>query len=743
MGKSAVEDQQGQARLATALKNTAGATDGQVASVEKWITAQGKALGVADDDLRPALAKLSAATHDVGKSQKLASLAMDISAGSGKSLETVSKSLANAYNGNVAGLSKLGIKTKDAEGKTIDFETAQRRLSATFKGQAAKNADTVAGKFAILKLRMSEAGETIGGYLIPIAGKVAGIFLDKVIPGVEQFASTLGQKLAPLVAKAKDAFAAMADKLKPVGAWFKDHPELIKGAAIALGVAAVAAAALAVALGAVALVTSPITLTIVAIAALGAGIALLWKNSETFRDVMTSVGKALAKVPGMFMDGWREVGPALGRVADFLMKKWGEIQPQVKKLWAGVIDVFKNAVTIVKVYIKVWVGIIKTGIDLAERLWKMFGGNILSFLKSTFRNLFQIVKGAFQIVQGIFKIFAGVLTGDWSKAWDGIKEVLKGAWNVIAGFVKQGWNVIVFAFKNAGVVVKLLMKKLWAGIKFLTAKAWLGLKITVHKGWDWIAGLFKKAATTIKSLTIKLWNLVKSLHIKAWELLKSLAKKGWDKLIDFFKSAPGRIKSLAGKYADAGRWIMSKLWDIIKAKAAEGAQWLHDQIASIPGKIRALAGKFKEAGAALIGAIADGIKNAAGFATDFAGQIWNAIKSAVNAGIDQLNNLLEFSFKVHGVGITVNAPDIGHLARGTNNWRGGLTVVGEEGPELVDLPRGSRVTPHDESMGRMRSLGGGDTYVFNLYGVTDGASVERALIKHARRVNRPLQVKTL
>ena len=48
----------------------------------------------------------------------------------------------------------------------------------------------------------------------------------------------------------------------------------------------------------------------------------------------------------------------------------------------------------------------------------------------------------------------------------------------------------------------------------------------------------------------------------------------------------------------------------------------------------------------------------------------------------------------------------GKNARGTSNWRGGFTWVGEDGPEVVDLPRGSRIHPANESS----RMGGGNTY---------------------------------
>jgi hypothetical protein len=46
------------------------------------------------------------------------------------------------------------------------------------------------------------------------------------------------------------------------------------------------------------------------------------------------------------------------------------------------------------------------------------------------------------------------------------------------------------------------------------------------------------------------------------------------------------------------------------------------------------------------------------------------------------------------------------FAAGVRNFSGGLAMVGERGPELVGLPRGSSVTPNG-------SFGGGNTYVFN------------------------------
>lgn len=202
--KMAIEDEASASKLARAMKNNANATRGQIAATEDWITKQGIAYGVADDDLRPALSRLVAATHDVGKAQSLASLAMNVSAGTGKSLKTVTEALSKAQLGNLGGLSRLGVATKNAEGKTRSLKAITDSLSETYKGQASKAAEATAGRFQRLRLRLSELAESIGYSVIPIADKLVGFLLDNVMPAlgrVGQFAGTVGGKISTAFAK--------------------------------------------------------------------------------------------------------------------------------------------------------------------------------------------------------------------------------------------------------------------------------------------------------------------------------------------------------------------------------------------------------------------------------------------------------------------------------------------------------------------------------------------------------------
>jgi hypothetical protein len=165
--KGAVEDEISQKKLATALRNTTGATDEQIAATEDYIKKTQLRYGVSDVKLRDSLGILTRFTKDTTEAQKLNNLAVDISAATGKNLEGVATALGKAYDGNFTALRKLGVPLDENIVKTKDFDGLTKQLSDTFGGAALANTETLAGKMAILKETFGEISEDIGVKLIP------------------------------------------------------------------------------------------------------------------------------------------------------------------------------------------------------------------------------------------------------------------------------------------------------------------------------------------------------------------------------------------------------------------------------------------------------------------------------------------------------------------------------------------------------------------------------------------------
>lgn len=198
--KAAIEDEKAQAKLATTLENTTGATREQIKAVEDQILQMSLATGVADDQLRPSFEKLVRATNDVEKAQKLQTLALDIAAGSGKSLDQVSQSLARAYDGNTSALSRLGIGLSAAELKSMSFDDVTAQLAETFGGQASVQAETFSGKVARLQVAFDEAKESVGARLLPILTNLLDQFNNNLAPAVD----SIRKKFEPLTKAIED-----------------------------------------------------------------------------------------------------------------------------------------------------------------------------------------------------------------------------------------------------------------------------------------------------------------------------------------------------------------------------------------------------------------------------------------------------------------------------------------------------------------------------------------------------------
>jgi hypothetical protein len=192
--KAAIEDEKAQVKLAQTLENTTGATREQIRAVEDQILKMSLATGVADDKLRPSFEKLVRATNDVETAQKLQTLALDIAAGSGKDLETVSVALAKAYDGNNTSLQRLGVGLSAAELKSMSFDDVTKSLAETFGGQASVQADTFSGKMARMQVAFDEAKESVGARLLPILTQLLDAFNNKVGPAVK----SIQDKLKPL-----------------------------------------------------------------------------------------------------------------------------------------------------------------------------------------------------------------------------------------------------------------------------------------------------------------------------------------------------------------------------------------------------------------------------------------------------------------------------------------------------------------------------------------------------------------
>jgi len=218
--ESAIADEAAQEKLRLTLENVTGATEAQVKAVEDQILRTSLLTGKTDDELRPSFERLVRATKDSDAALKLQSVALDVSAGSGKSLEAVTNAMAKAQEGNTAALAKLGVGLTSAQLKTMSMDEITKQLANTFGGQAAAQADTFEGKMARLKVAFDEGKETVGSFVLDAITPMIDFVVNNVVPAVQTFIDAMGgkegltQSFTNIINIAKKIFLPVLDGIK-------------------------------------------------------------------------------------------------------------------------------------------------------------------------------------------------------------------------------------------------------------------------------------------------------------------------------------------------------------------------------------------------------------------------------------------------------------------------------------------------------------------------------------------------
>jgi hypothetical protein len=356
--KAFMEDDKAAQILATSLRNTTGATDAQIASVEKFITQTSIAAAVSDDELRPALEKLVRGTGDVTKAQDLLSLALDISAGTGKDLGAVSDALSKAFNGQLGPLKKLDPALASLVENGASADEVFAALAGTFKGAASTAANTASGQMKSLSIQMGEFKESIGAAILPL--------VEKMLPALQAFSK-----------------------------WAQENPKLITILAAAMGVLAASIVAVNIAMA-----LNPFVAVAAAVAVLAAGLAYLWVKFEDLRPLILG----LVTGPfGLMIAAFVYLKNAADDVMRFVINLFKEAFNWAKNNWPLLLAILTGPFGLAIAFV----------VKFKDDIMNMFG-LIYNGIKATMGFVADVItapfKAAFKAVAGLWNNTVGKLS---------------------------------------------------------------------------------------------------------------------------------------------------------------------------------------------------------------------------------------------------------------------------------------------------------------------------------------------
>lgn len=177
------------------------------------------------------------------------------------------------------------------------------------------------------------------------------------------------------------------------------------------------------------------------------------------------------------------------------------------------------------------------------------------------------------------------------------------------------------------------------------------------------------------------------LLIVNWKKIKPVVIKVINAVVSKFH----HFKEVAGN-------VFNHIIEVIKG-FIEGAKTLFKSIISF------ITGTFLGAWNSAWNGVVGAFRTIFGGVKTLVKSVMNGVISFINRGIGGLNKIQVPDWVPLAGGKGINIPLIPQLAKGTNFWKGGLVQVHERGGEIVDLPRGSRVMPHDKSVAEAYKMG--------------------------------------
>jgi phage-related protein len=379
------------------------------------------------------------------------------------------------------------------------------------------------------------------------------------------------------------------------------------------------------------------------------------ENGPKIAGLFTAMAPLLKGVGMVLGELIKQVMSTLGTVAQFLTpivaaisNFVGPILQRFAPIIAGVIFAFTNWASVLIKFIPIVGRFLAPLAKLAEWIWGLVG--------PAFKFLGRIAGPAIKGIMKGFQILGNFLKGPFKAYWNGLVLTVKLAFAVIKRIAGPAWRVIKTIFSTAIRViatvvrvgfniVKTVIVTVFRVVRTIIVGAWRVISAVVRGAVRVIGTVIRTGFNIVKSVVTTVWNTIKNLTSNAWAKVSSLVSGGIDKVVGFIKSMPGKILNLASDFLNAG----------------------------------------KELGGKVIDGIQNGLSAVGGFVSD----IGSAIKNAINSAL--------------GLPITIKGPGplpdftIPAFYKGTRSAPGGAALVGERGPEIVNLPRGSRVHTNAES----------------------------------------------
>ena len=272
---------------------------------------------------------------------------------------------------------------------------------------------------------------------------------------------------------------------------------------------------------------------------------------QHIHPLMESIKTGLSDTFGKFLEVYNTyVVPFLQNLANNFNDLWNtHLKPFVDNV-AGLIGSIADAIKVLwENWIKPlvdWIiqNIIPVLVPIFESIWNT--------ISSVFGAIADTIGGIIQTFKGLIDFIVGIFTGDWNKAWEGIKTFFTGIWNAIKGVVSIVWNAIKGIIETAVNVIKGIITTVFNAIKSIISNIFNAVKNTVTNIWNGIKNNIINSVNNIKNGIINAFQTAYNKITSIFRNIGSFFSGVWNGIKNTFSALGTKIGDAISGAVKAG-----------------------------------------------------------------------------------------------------------------------------------------------------------------------------------------------
>lgn len=405
---------------------------------------------------------------------------------------------------------------------------------------------------------------------------------------------------------------------------------------------------------------------------------------DAYNTYIIPVLEGLQQKVGPLID--EHIQPAINKALELI----GKIADAVKDIWEQTLVPFINW------FIANVAPIIAKGLDKVGSVFLTVAGVI-----------WDVISSVLDALGGLIDFIAGVFTGDWERAWEGIKSFFSGIWEAIKSIVSAVWNAIKSIVSAAISVVSSVISTVLNTIKTIFSTIWNSIKTTVNTVWNAIKSTISTVINTISTIISTVLNSIKTTFSTIWNSIKTTVTTIINSIKSTISTVINAVSTTISTVLNSIKTTFSTVWNSIKTTVSTIINSVKSTISTVMGSIQtgistALSSiktnwsnmwtNMKTTVVNIFNGIWSSIKGVINSIIGGIESMANAVIKGINSMIKALNNLSfdvpdwvpEIGGKTFGFNIpTISTISIPRLATGGVVDQATVAMIGEAGQEAV------------------------------------------------------------